>query len=197
MKLSLGKTALRINVSFAAVITLMLILDESGTCAIALFCCIVHEIGHIVCLLISGEKPAAVELSFYGIKLERKEPSTLSTAEEMAVYAAGPIMNLVFAAFMMPFASEHSEIKSAAAISLCIGVFNLIPCIPLDGGNILSCFLHYMIDGEKAKKLCFYASCAALASMAVTGVIIFFRNGNFSLAAVTIYLAWVNRKVKI
>ena len=173
---------------------MMLILDESGTCANAFFCCIVHEIGHIVCLLILGEKPSAVELSFYGIKLERREPSALTSAEELAVYAAGPAMNFMFSAFMMPFASQQSEIKTAAAISLCIGIFNLIPCMPLDGGNILSCFLHYMTDDERAEKFCFYASCAALVSMAVTGVVMFFHNGNFTLAAVTVYLAWVSKE---
>lgn len=194
MKLNLGKTSLRINISFAAVITLMLILDGSGTCAVALFCCIVHEIGHIVCLMILGEKPVAVEFSFYGIKLERKEPSTLTSAEELTVYAAGPIMNFIFSGLMMPFSSDYSGMKTAAAISLCIGVFNLIPCVPLDGGNILSCFLHYMTDEEMADKLCFYASCAALVSMGLTGVVIFFRSGNFTLFAVTAYLAWACRK---
>ncbi len=194
MKLNIGKTSLRINISFAAVITLMLILDGSGTCAVALFCCIVHETGHIVCLLILGEKPAAVELSFYGIKLERKEPSVLTSAEELAVYAAGPVMNFIFSAFLMPFASEHTGIKTAAAISLCIGIFNLVPCVPLDGGNILSCFLLCVTDEGRAKKICFYASCAALVSMAVTGIAVLFKNGNFTLAAVTVYLAWACRK---
>lgn len=195
MKLSLGKTSLRINISFAAVITLMLILDSSGTCAVALFCCIVHEAGHIICMLILGENPAAIELSFYGIKLERKEPTALTAAEEIAVCAAGPFMNLVFSAFMMPFASEYAETKTAAAISLCIGIFNLIPCVPLDGGNILSSFLFCMTSEEKAKKLCIYTACASLISMAVTGIVIFLKSGNFTLIAVTLYLLWLNRKI--
>lgn len=190
MKINLGKTSLRINISFAAVITLMLILDESGLCAVALFCCIIHEAGHIICLLILGESPSSVELSFYGIKLERKEPSVLTAAEELAVYAAGPVMNFVFSAFMLPFASEHSGIKTAATISFFIGIFNLVPCAPLDGGNIIFSFLSYMVDEEKAKKISFYVSCAVLIPMAVAAIIIFFLNGNFTLAAVTAYLIW-------
>ena len=196
MKLNLGKTSLKINVSFAAVITLMLILDESGTCAVGLFCCIIHEIGHIACLLVLGEKPASVELSFYGIKLERQKTSSLSPAEEIAVYVAGPFMNFVFSAFLLPFSLGHTGAKTAAAISLCIGVFNLVPCVPLDGGNIILSFLAFMTDDEKAEKICFFVSCLALVPMAVAGIAMIFRNGNFTLAAVTSYLGWVICKTK-
>ena len=64
MKFSFGKTILRINISFAAAVTLTLIIDESGLCAAALFCCVIHELGHIVCLYILGEKPRLIELSY-------------------------------------------------------------------------------------------------------------------------------------
>lgn len=196
MKLNFGKTTLKINVSFAAVITLMLILDESGTCALALFCCIIHEVGHIACLLIFGEKPASVEFSFYGIKLERPEMSSLSPADEIVVCAAGPVMNFIFSAFLLPLSGGHTGAKTAAAISFCIGIFNLIPCVPLDGGNILSGFLAFMTDTERADKISFFVSCVALIPMAIAGVILIFRNGNFTLTAVALYLAWILFKMK-
>ncbi len=196
MKLNLGKSVLKINVSFAAVITLMLILDGSGTCAIGLFCCVIHEVGHIICLLFLGEKPESVELSFYGIKLERRRCSNLTAAEEMAVYAAGPFMNFVLSAFMLPFASGHTGMKTAAAISFCVGIFNLLPCSPLDGGNILSSFLNFMTDEDKSRKICFIVSCIVIAFMAFTGAAMIFANGNFTLAAVAVYLGWVTVKTK-
>lgn len=196
MKLNLGKTTLKINVSFAAVITLMLIFDESGTCAVALFCCIIHEIGHIACLLIWGEKPVSVELSFYGIKLERQRHSVLSPAEEVAVFAAGPVMNFIFSAFLLPFSDKNTGAETAAAISFCVGIFNLLPCAPLDGGNIISTFLAFMTDDERAEKISFFVSCVTLVPMSVTGIIMIFANGNFTLAAVASYLVWILLKMK-
>ena len=196
MKLNLGKTALKINVSFAAVVTLMLILDGSGTCATALFCCIIHELGHVVCLLFFGEKPESVELSFYGIKLERNRFSSLSAAEETIVFAAGPVMNFIFSAFMLPFGSVYTGLKTAAAISFCVGTFNLLPCEPLDGGNILSTVLNYMAGEEKAKKIGFYVSCFVIIPIALAGLAMIFLNGNFTLFAVAVYLAWVTVKTK-
>lgn len=191
MKVNLGKTALRINISFAAVVTLMLIFDGSGLCAIGLFCCIIHEAGHIICLLIFGEKPASVELSFYGIKLERKEPSILTVTEELAVYIAGPAMNIIFSAVLFSLGAGHEGIKTAAVISLCVGAFNLIPCRPLDGGNVVFQVLSMFSEDERAEKISSDISVITLIPMAVAGIIMLFKNGNITLIAVTAYLAAV------
>lgn len=191
MKVNLGKTALRINISFAAVVTLMLILDESGMCAVGLFCCIVHEAGHIICLAVSGEKPASVELSFYGIKLERKEPSILSAYEELAVYIAGPAMNFILSALLFILSKGHGGIKTAAVTSLCIGAFNLIPCRPLDGGNMVFQIASMFCEAERAEKICSVISGVILIPMAFAGIFMLFRSGNITLVAVTVYLAVV------
>lgn len=194
MRVNLGRTALRINISFAAVVTLMLILDESGMCAVGLFCCIIHEAGHIICLLISGEKPASVELSFYGIKLERKEPSILTATEELAVYISGPAMNIILSAVLFPLSAGHEGIKTAAVISLCVGAFNLIPCRPLDGGNIVFQAISMFAEEETAEKISSAMSVVTLVPMTAAGLIMLFRSGNITLIAVTGYLAAVCMK---
>ncbi len=189
MKLNFGETVLRINMSFAAAVTLTLIVDESGLCAAALFCCIVHETGHIICLLILGEKPKIIELSFYGVRLERKS-SGVNTAEEVAVFASGPAANLILSAVL--FVSGHSAgIKTAAVISLCVGVFNLIPCRPLDGGNILHLILCKITDEEKSDKICFAVFCVTIVPMMVAGLGLMLKNGNITLLAVSGYLTVV------
>lgn len=196
MKLNLGGTILRINISFALAITLTLILDESGFCATALFCCIVHEAGHIICLIILGEHPKLIELSFYGIKLERENPLYQKGFWEIAVYASGPAANLLLSALL--FITGSSEgIKTAAVISLCVGAFNLIPCQPLDGGNILHFLLGRVMGDEKGEKICFFISCAVLAPMAALGLAVMLRSGNITLLTVSAYLAaamFINKK---
>lgn len=198
MKLNFGGTTLRINISFAAAVTLTLIIDESGLCAAALFCCIVHEAGHIICLLILGEKPKLIELSFYGVKLERKNTAGMNSVEEIAVYASGPVANLVLSAVL--FAAGQSEgMKTAAVISLCVGAFNLLPCQPLDGGNLLHFVLGRIMNEEKSDRMCFYVSCIAVAPMAAAGLALLLRNGNITLLAVSGYLTVVtilNKKEK-
>lgn len=190
MKLNLGETILRINISFAAALTLTLIIDESGLCAAALFCCVIHEAGHIICLLILGEKPKLIELSFYGIKLERKNAGTNRT-EEIAVYASGPLANLVLSAVIFALSNTRG-MKTAAIISLCVGLFNLLPCVPLDGGNILHFLFSGFMNEEKSEKVSFFISVAVLVPMAAAGIILFFKSKNITLVAVSVYLMLIN-----
>lgn len=168
----------------------MLILDESGVCATSLFCCIIHEAAHLICMLVSGEKPALIELSFYGIKLERKPMH--SGRNSVAVYAAGPIANiLLWAALSIGF-KDNQSVKNAAMASLAIGVFNLIPCRPLDGGNILYELLCRGMPEEKAQVLCETAVCIFLAPLAVFGLYIAIAYGNVTVGGAAVYLAAVS-----
>lgn len=191
MKLDFGETSLRINISFAVAITLTLIIDESGVGAIALLCCIIHEAGHIICLLILGEKPKKIELSFYGIKLERFPMAGHGAAGDILVYVSGPAANFMLSAMFFLLSNAFESLRIAAIISLCIGVFNLIPCKPLDGGNVLYVLLCRNTNQRTADKICFVAAVLMLIPMAVTGIYLLTRNGNITLLAVTVYITAV------
>lgn len=189
MKLDLGETSLRINISFAVAVTLTLIIDESGVGAIALLCCIIHEAGHIICLLISGEKPKKIELSFYGIKLERFPMAGQNTVSDLLVYISGPAANFIFSAVIFLVSNIFESLRVAAIISLCIGIFNLIPCRPLDGGNILYTIFCRNTKCKTAERICIAVTVATLIPMAVGGIYLLTRNGNITLLTVTVYIA--------
>lgn len=190
MKIKRGETDVKINISFAAAVTCMLILDESGVCAVALFCCFIHEAAHIICMLAGGEKPALLELSFYGIKLERMPVS--SSRSDILVYAAGPAANLLLAAVLLALFPDNESVKNAGVISLAVGLFNLLPCRPLDGGNILFACLCRFMPEEKADKICFSVLWAFLVPMALFGFAAALEFGNITLGAAAVYLAAVS-----
>lgn len=199
MKLNLGKTDIRINVSFAAAVTLSLILDGSGVCAVALLCCIIHEAGHIICLLALGEKPKKIELSFYGIKLERTELPCIKGAEEIAIYISGPATNIVLAALFFLLSGIWQGMKTAAVISLLVGAFNMIPCRPLDGGNVMFAFIGFFLNKEKTEKICKTVSVGVLLPLITAGVAMMITNGNITLISVGAYLVaitFMNKKEK-
>ena len=189
MKLDFGKTVLKINFSFAVAVTLTLIIDESGVGAIALLCCIIHEAGHIICLLILGEKPKKVELSFYGIKLERHPMSSQSMTGDLFVFASGPSANFIFSAILFLLSSFFVSLRVAAIISLCIGVFNLLPCKPLDGGNILGTILFSNTNQRTADKICLAAAIMTVIPMFAAGIYFLKKSGNITLLAVAVYVS--------
>lgn len=192
MKLDFGKTTLIINVSFAVAVTLTLIIDESGVGAIALLCCIIHEAGHIMCLLILGEKPKKIELSFYGIKLERYPMSGQNTAGELAIFISGPAANFIFSAIFFMLSNIFHSLREAAVIGLCIGAFNLIPCKPLDGGNILYTVLCRNTKPKTADAICLAVSIVIIAPLIISGFCFLHTNHNITLLAVAVYVALAN-----
>lgn len=189
MRLEFGETTFGINVSFAIAVTLTLIIDESGVGAIALLCCILHEAGHILCLMILGEKPKKIDLSFYGIKLERNSLSSQSTVGEIMIFVSGPAVNFVFSAILFLLSNAFEPLRIAAMISLCIGVFNLIPCKPFDGGNIIHTILCRIARHQTADNICFAISILTVIPMIVAGAFLMKNNGNITLLAVAVYVA--------
>ncbi len=189
MKLDFGKTVFKINVSFAVAVTLTLIIDESGVGAVALLCCIIHEAGHIISLLILGEKPKKIELSFYGIKLERYPLSGNGVAGDLLVYVSGPAANFIFSAVIFVLSNAFESLRIAAIISLCIGLFNLLPCKPLDGGNILSTVLYGNLNSATAEKICIAVAVFTVVPMFAAGIYYLKNGGNITLIAVAVYIA--------
>lgn len=189
MKLNLADTDIRINISFAAIITLMLIIDESGICALALFCCLFHEAGHILCLWAMGEKPERIVFSFYGIKLERLPTAFHGRINEIIIFASGPFANFVLSLFLILVSVTNETLKTWSLISLITGLFNLIPIRPLDGGNILFSLLCRMMKTEKAEKICGAVSAFVTVPLLLSGVLTAAKTGNFSLLASAAYLA--------
>lgn len=199
MKLNFANTDIRINISFAAIITLMLIIDESGICALALFCCMFHEAGHILCLWAMGEKPERIVFSFYGIKLERLPTAFHGKINEIIIFASGPVANLIFSLFLLLISVVNDTLKIWAAISLLTGLFNLIPIRPLDGGNILYSLLCRVMKDEKADTICDAVSVAVTIPLLLAGVIVASKTKNYTLLASAIYLtgAGISEKKRI
>lgn len=198
MKADIGKTRLKINVSFAAAVTLTLILDESGVSSAALLCCLVHEAGHLICLAAMGERPRLIELSFYGVKLERSGVLA-RRGDEALLYACGPAANLILSAVLLAVGRGGGSLRSCALISLGIGLFNLLPCVPLDGGNLLFTLLSGSLEYGRAERISFYISAAVAVPLCCLGTALLIRGGSATLLGVSAYLAasvFLNKKEK-
>lgn len=199
MKINFADIDIRINISFAAIITLMLIIDESGICALALFCCIFHEAGHILCLWAMNEKPERIVFSFYGIKLERLPIAFHGKINEIIIFASGPFANLVLSLFLMIISVVNETLKTWAVISLITGLFNLIPIRPLDGGSIVYSMLCRVMKEEKADAICDAVSMVVIIPLLIAGVVVASKTRNYSLLASAVYLtgAGITEKKRI
>lgn len=119
-----------------------------------------HELGHSFVAISQGIEVKSITLFIFGglASLERESDSP---AEAFWVAIAGPLVSFtLFLLFMAisvlaPLSGPIAAIVNLLAyINLAIGLFNLIPGLPLDGGNVLKSLV-WKITGNSYKGITF------------------------------------------
>lgn len=121
--------------------------------AILMIYAVIHELGHLVCGLILKLKPEAFSITPFGLQISFKaEPNLYNTKikngtklclKRMSLALAGPLTNFIIALILIILNNielyKNSIFFGEVAIyaNILIGIFNLIPIYPLDGGRIL------------------------------------------------------------
>ena len=100
-----------------------------GAAVLAVLC---HETGHLLYYSMMGKQVHEVRFDVCGA-LIRAVP--LGRWEEICCAWFGPLTNLVLALLFW------QRFTMFAAANLCLGLFNLLPVYPLDGGRLLAGFL--------------------------------------------------------
>lgn len=92
-----------------------------------------HELGHWIMLRFFGADIRGLRIGMLGAVLEA-DCSRLSYGKELLAVLAGPGANLLCAWLLSRFGNEMEVVIGA---HLVLGMFNLIPLRPLDGGRAL------------------------------------------------------------
>lgn len=123
----------RLTFGFFAVWALLLLQSAfSETAAMAAVSIALHELGHIGAMRAFKIRVRGLTLYSGGIKLRSEPLSLRSTVSEIAVLAAGPIVNLILGVIGCIFGS-----RIFTGINISLMLFNLLPLSALDGGRIL------------------------------------------------------------
>lgn len=153
-----------------------------------------HEICHLCFFTLFGAKVRQVEVLPFGISASFDGVAALGYRQEMVCVLAGPFCNLILAGFFSligrfsPF-SVLLGLENFVWCNLALGVVNLLPIYPLDGGRWLFCLLKSRIRfsaAERAVKIVsfsFLAPLFAVGSAAALGC-----SHNFSLIFIFAYL---------
>jgi Zn-dependent protease len=162
---------------FFMVLIVALYRDEFGLYlagAIAVFT-LLHELGHAVAARRAGAT-AEISLDFLAGYASYTTPKPLSNGTEAAIALAGPVTHITSSLLVLyvmgidPFdAFSRGSTDAAAAVwwaGPVIGAFNLLPVLPLDGGNVVTSLLDRVAPG-RARPFMVYASLAATIAAAV------------------------------
>jgi Zn-dependent protease len=154
-----------VNASFLIVLGIVLLFwgGLSGVFAVlvAFASVLLHELGHAVTARRLGVPVAGIELHFFGGTAKMVgQPKTAN--DEVLIAAAGPAVSFVLGALGLILGVGTGALGLHAAamlfeyigwINLIIGVFNLVPALPMDGGRILRALLTRKVPFERATEI--------------------------------------------
>lgn len=131
---------------------------------IAVFCTILlHELGHALAALRFGIQTNDITLyPFGGIATLRPTREALTPNRELIIAIAGPLVNFAIAALTY-LAIRYIGVLTILGgtifwerflyTNLFLGVFNLVPAYPMDGGRVLRATLSIFIGRTKATRI--------------------------------------------
>lgn len=135
---------------------------------------IIHETGHVVAAKWYGWKVTEVQLFPFGGVATVEEPDSAASRQEMVVALAGPLQNafMIGIAVLMLNAGlwEKAWADYFIRANLIIGVFNLMPVLPLDGGRIVQALLSRRYAYYRTLIACVWLSLAISAVLLAVSV---------------------------
>ena len=140
-----------------------------------------HELGHCAALKLAGSGVAQLRLSGLGAELTPRR--ALSYAAELPVALAGPGVSLLSAVL-----AAHWGHYLFAGLSLALGLFNLLPIHPLDGGRVIRGLCALLLPTLWAQRVPKWLSVAVSAVLFVLALRVFLRLGGLSLLILALWL---------
>lgn len=125
------------STGFLLIAAALLYLDGQGLVLRGALACALHEGGHGAAIALLGGRVRALRLTAVGAEMELDPRRPLSYGRELIAALAGPAVNLLLAWFCV-----WNGWYLFAGMNICLGLLNLLPICPLDGGRALFCALN-------------------------------------------------------
>ena len=148
-----------------------------------------HELAHSFVAIGEGIKVRDITLFFLG-GMANLEKECKTPKGNLKIAISGPIVSLCLA-FLMILLSNNLSVsdiiisylfKQVGSLNLLIGVFNLLPIIPLDGGVILKSLIWLITGSKRAGIKVAIASARLISSLAIFVGVFNLLSGRFYFA---------------
>lgn len=142
----------------------------------------IHEIVHGLVARSFNVKSDLLEFGPSGIKLEMNIPyGGNSSLEGVLIYLSGSLFNLIFAFAVTKINISGICLDKVIMSNLYIGIFNLIPIIPLDGSSIIFTLLKPKKGLKRAIKITSFISIIFGIISVIAVFIVTYNMGNYFL----------------
>lgn len=153
---------------------------------------IIHECIHILAGVICGYKLKNFKFVPFGTAIEFEDNSYNNAIKNIFIYIVGPLSN-----FFISYLIYITNIKFKEEIfytNLILGIFNLLPLNPLDGGKILAEILKLIFNNKEANMYSYIINKVFLCFFTFLYSILIIKIKNISLVFLLAYLWYLDLK---
>lgn len=190
---------IKFNKTLFPYIILLIILGFNSELILVFIIVIFHETIHYITAVYFGFSGFNMELLPIGTVLKLKDFDYASPKEDLIISLSGPMSNLVLAVifYLLSFKFNPAFISDLVLINLSLGLFNLIPALPLDGGRILRDILAFRMLYKKANLFAIISSLTIGSFFMYLYIIQFIKGkGNFNIGAIAMFIIFYSLKEK-
>ncbi|OFI07220.1 stage IV sporulation protein FB [Clostridium acetireducens DSM 10703] len=190
---------IKVNKYFIPYILILLILGFKGEIFLDFLIVIFHEIVHYITARYYGFSGFAIEILPVGAVLKLKDLEEASVKEDLIISLSGPVANLILALifYVLNFKIPSLIFEALFIGNATIGLFNLIPAFPLDGGRIIRDILCTKFLYKKANEITVYISIIIASFMMFFFIFLFFVNKvNLNIGLVSLIMIIFSLKEK-
>ena len=147
----------------------------------------VHECAHLMVCRILNIPTKYMRVHPYGMELKLK--SLVPPMKHISICVAGPLANLVLfcAGWTVAEFWGNGYVAFFTGANFILFLFNLFPCVPMDGGEILRCVFSYRFGVLNSYRVISRVSYVCGSLLFVSGVIFaYYTGGNITLLIVAL-----------
>jgi stage IV sporulation protein FB len=136
-------------------IFILILIGFRGEILVSFLVVLLHELVHYEFARYFGCSGFDIEILPIGAVINLKELDEVTPTEDLIISLSGPLMNLILAVFFYFLKLKYQNTFNTLFFegNLAVGVFNLIPAFPLDGGRIFRDIASKRYIFKKANKI--------------------------------------------
>ena len=191
-----GRTAIYLHAGSIFFAGYMVFLGYGKLLLVSMLSILLHEFAHAGTALAAGYRPLEIEITPMGAMLRLEQEHTLRDGWWLMIYLAGPVVTLILCwAGILLAKYGIASLDTCRMIFLCnlaLLCMNLLPSMPLDGGNMLLLLLkRYLGDAMACNVMRVISSLCGVICIGLNLWLTWRQGGwNFSLACAGCFMIY-------